>query len=1135
MAAARPPQSPNMNDFEVMFKRADLDQDGRISGSEAVAFFRGSNLPQHVLAQIWMHANHNQAAFLGRPEFFNALRLITVAQSGRELTPDIVKAALGPAAAKIPAPQINPVPAPSAQMSSMASSTTQANAMPPSTQVGAVRPSVYQNPGVRGQQALPNMGMNQQSFPSPNNHLMRPPQATATTVSLPMQGLGQAPSGGGITGPRLPSSSAPNLSTDWLGRNSGAAARSTAQLPVRGAAPASQNGSGLEQLGMASGVAAKQKAPILSSSVQPNPVDSALPSSQPASIDSKALVLSGNGFASDSAFGEDMFSAAPQAKQEASTSSFSSSSLSGSSNIISASQNLTKPGQPNPMHLYQGGSQLQSQPLVKQNQRDTAQGTLALATSNLSVGPSTPISSDSQVPWPKITQFDIRKYTKVFVEVDKDRDGKITGEEARNLFLSWRLPREVLKQVWDLSDQDNDSMLSLREFCTALYLMERYREGRPLPAVLPNSLRFDETLSLATGQSSNAYSGSSWQQNQVSTQQRVPGPRPVMASNMMKPPRAPLPSLPEEPVPQKQKARVPVLEKNLVNQLSEDEQKTINLKFQEATDADKKVQELEKEILDSKEKTEFYRAKMQELVLYKSRCDNRLNEIVERISTDKREVESLARKYEDKYKNVGDVASKLTLDEATFRDIQDKKLELYNAIVKMEQGGTADGVLQDRVDKIQSDLEELVKTLNERCKQYGLRAKPTSLVELPFGWQPGVQESAADWDEDWDKFNDEGFAIIKELTIEVENTVAKPKQPPVRSDKPSAAEISTVPSSSNDEKKTESGKHEVSTISMSSNEEDKAEIPSGNGERATENESTYAHSEDGSARSPHVSPRRSALEISSPDCQSNQHGMHDLSPHAKDGQSDHGGAESTISGDKFPDEPSWGAKFDTDDADSVWDFSSTNTKEIDHDRSLHDSFFGPGDFGLNPIRTGGSPSAESVYGADKKGPFFDSVPSTPLYNSSFSPRFNEASEDHSFSRFDSFNMSDGGLFPTRDFSRFDSMRSTPSLARFDSMRSTSDAPFGGLEGFDSMHSSIPPLGSLQRFDSMRSTSEYGGGFSSFDDTDLFGSTGPFKTSETPRWSSETPKWSSDTPKWSSDTPKWSSETPRRSTDSWNAF
>jgi len=27
------------------------------------------------------------------------------------------------------------------------------------------------------------------------------------------------------------------------------------------------------------------------------------------------------------------------------------------------------------------------------------------------------------------------------MEVDSDKDGKITGEQARNLFLSWRLPR----------------------------------------------------------------------------------------------------------------------------------------------------------------------------------------------------------------------------------------------------------------------------------------------------------------------------------------------------------------------------------------------------------------------------------------------------------------------------------------------------------------------------------------------------------------------------------------------------------------------------------------------------------------------------------------------------------------------
>ncbi|KAL5979140.1 hypothetical protein ACLOJK_019037 [Asimina triloba] len=49
---ARPSQAPNMETFEAYFQRADLDRDGRISGQEAVAFFQGSNLPKHVLAQL---------------------------------------------------------------------------------------------------------------------------------------------------------------------------------------------------------------------------------------------------------------------------------------------------------------------------------------------------------------------------------------------------------------------------------------------------------------------------------------------------------------------------------------------------------------------------------------------------------------------------------------------------------------------------------------------------------------------------------------------------------------------------------------------------------------------------------------------------------------------------------------------------------------------------------------------------------------------------------------------------------------------------------------------------------------------------------------------------------------------------
>nr|KAJ0205269.1 hypothetical protein LSAT_V11C500249030 [Lactuca sativa] len=92
----------------MYFQIADLDKDGRISGVEGVQFFQTSGLPKAILAQIWSHADVNLNGYLNRFEFDNYLKLVTVAQSKRELTPDIVKAALyGPASPKIPAPRID--------------------------------------------------------------------------------------------------------------------------------------------------------------------------------------------------------------------------------------------------------------------------------------------------------------------------------------------------------------------------------------------------------------------------------------------------------------------------------------------------------------------------------------------------------------------------------------------------------------------------------------------------------------------------------------------------------------------------------------------------------------------------------------------------------------------------------------------------------------------------------------------------------------------------------------------------------------------------------------------------------------------------------------------------------------------
>ena len=506
------------------------------------------------------------------------------------------------------------------------------------------------------------------------------------------------------------------------------------------------------------------------------------------------------------------------------------------------------------------------------------------------------------------------------MQVDTDRDSKITGNQARNLFLSWKLPREALKQVWDLSDQDNDSMLSLREFCIAVYLMERYREGRPLPPVFPSAVISSESMFTSPSQPVAPQGNASWGH----THGQVQGASRPPAIPKGRPPR-PVPLSPSDEMVQstQPKRKMPELEKHLVDQLSKEEQDALNSKFEEATAIDKKVDDLEKEIADSKQKIEFFHAKMQELVIYKSRCDNRYNEITERVSGDKRELESLSKKYEEKCKKSGNVGSKLTIEEATFRDIQEKKMELYQAIVKFEEGKLDDSIVKERTEHIQSGLEELIKNLNERCKQYGVRGKPTSLVELPFGWQAGIQEGAADWDEDWDKLEEEGFTFVKELTLDVQNVIAPPKE------------------------KSSTWKKEITVSS---------------------NEGEHVSSED-------VESKTEKNPSSLDDSNVGKGVEADGSPGTKDTRSENGhdDGESTASAGKTVKEPSYDSH-DEDEADSVSSFKHDNGKDKKHDSDFGFGF-GFDDFSIKPIKTGSTLSNDFL--PPKLSIFSESVPSPP--------------------------------------------------------------------------------------------------------------------------------------------------------------
>ncbi|CAM9257781.1 unnamed protein product [Ectocarpus sp. 8 AP-2014] len=81
------------------------------------------------------------------------------------------------------------------------------------------------------------------------------------------------------------------------------------------------------------------------------------------------------------------------------------------------------------------------------------------------------------------------KYESIFPTYDSDRDGFVTGTEAVDLFSKSRLPREQLRQIWQLADADGDSKLSLAEFCVGMHLIVCVsKKGLPCPMTRPPSL-----------------------------------------------------------------------------------------------------------------------------------------------------------------------------------------------------------------------------------------------------------------------------------------------------------------------------------------------------------------------------------------------------------------------------------------------------------------------------------------------------------------------------------------------------------------------------------------------------------------------------------------------------------------------
>jgi Ca2+-binding EF-hand superfamily protein len=106
----------------------------------------------------------------------------------------------------------------------------------------------------------------------------------------------------------------------------------------------------------------------------------------------------------------------------------------------------------------------------------------------------------------------LTKYRAIFPQYDTDRDGYISGLEAKQqIFEKTTLTKDDLVALWELSDTDKDGRLNLREYLLAMGLTYARLKGQPLPRVVPAALiqSIQTVLSQPDAPSLSAYSSPS--------------------------------------------------------------------------------------------------------------------------------------------------------------------------------------------------------------------------------------------------------------------------------------------------------------------------------------------------------------------------------------------------------------------------------------------------------------------------------------------------------------------------------------------------------------------------------------------------------------------------------------------------
>lgn len=89
----------------------------------------------------------------------------------------------------------------------------------------------------------------------------------------------------------------------------------------------------------------------------------------------------------------------------------------------------------------------------------------------------------ADMPW-CVTESEFRMYSELFRKADKDCDNMVNGKDVMKIFMSSKLPVEVLGQIWTLIDVLETGSINVEQFSLAMHLITKVVKGDEVPTAL---------------------------------------------------------------------------------------------------------------------------------------------------------------------------------------------------------------------------------------------------------------------------------------------------------------------------------------------------------------------------------------------------------------------------------------------------------------------------------------------------------------------------------------------------------------------------------------------------------------------------------------------------------------------------